>query len=212
MSIWGQWPFGEMPMFGFDLIMIDPPWLFETWTDEGKDKSPEAHYDCLPTDVICQLPVGQLGAKDAVFWLWATHPMHRDGFRCFDSWGVRYVTGGTWVKRTAHGKLGFGTGYRLRCASEPFLIGTNGSPETARNVRTVIEGRVREHSRKPDEAYAAAEQLMEKRPGHRFADIFSREQRPGWTTWGNEDTKFTDGRSARRKSKPVLDDPQVPLI
>jgi N6-adenosine-specific RNA methylase IME4 len=102
-------------------------------------------------------------------------------------WGFRFVTSGVWVKRTKTGKLAFGTGYRLRCASEPFLIATNGEPTTARNIRTVIEGPLREHSRKPDEAYVEAEKMF---PNVARADLFSRKTRPGWDAWGDEAGKF----------------------
>jgi N6-adenosine-specific RNA methylase IME4 len=52
----------------------------------------------------------------------------------------------------------------------------------------VIMAPVREHSRKPDEAYVAAEALL---PGAlRRADLFSREARAGWTAWGHEAGKF----------------------
>jgi len=107
-----------------------------------------------------------------------------------DAWGFTYVTSGSWVKTTKHGKLAFGTGYVLRCASEPFLIGRLGSPRTAKNIRTVVMGPLREHSRKPDEAYCAAEKLAID--AIRRADIFSRETRLGWDTWGNEVGKFDE--------------------
>lgn len=77
----------------------------------------------------------------------------------------------------------------LRCAGEPFLIGTIGNPKTAKNVRSVIEGPVREHSRKPDEAFAAAEHLC----GDVFRlELFSRQERPGWDSFGNEVDRFSE--------------------
>lgn len=81
-----------------------------------------------------------------------------------------------------------GTGYVLRSAAEVFLIGRFGEPKTLnRGTRNVIEAPRREHSRKPDEAYAACEGLF---PALRRADLFSRQSRPGWDSWGNEATKF----------------------
>ena len=50
-----------------------------------------------------------------------------------------------------------------------------------------IEAKVREHSRKPDEAFEAAENLM---PDARRIELFSRQLRPGWTVWGDEVGKF----------------------
>lgn len=184
------WPFGNnIRPFSFDLLMADPPWCFETYSDRGKDKSPEAHYKTMTLDEIKALPVGHLAAQDAVLWLWATHPMLPQQLGVIEAWGFRFVTSGVWVKRTPTGKLAFGTGYRLRCSSEPFLVATNGNPATARTVRTVIEGQIRRHSEKPNEAFKAAEELM---PDARRIEIFSRTSRPGWTTWGDEAGKFDE--------------------
>ena len=33
------WPFDPLPMFGFDVIMADPPWLFELRSEAGENKS-----------------------------------------------------------------------------------------------------------------------------------------------------------------------------
>lgn len=187
-----DWPFGDMQMFGYDFIMCDPPWRFEAWSDAGrKHKSPDNHYDTLTCEQIKQMfPVGHLAGGTCLLWMWATNPMIDQQIEVGRFWGFNFVTSGTWVKRTKTGKLAFGTGYRLRCASEPFLLFTNGAPETCPVVRTVIEGPVREHSRKPDEAYQEAERLMPN--AFRRADLFSRQVRPGWDAWGDEIHKFKE--------------------
>lgn len=183
-----EWPFGAMRPFSFDIVMADPPWSFDNFSERGEEKNAKRQYPCMSTVDVCKLPVGDLAAKDCVLWLWATNPMLPDAFEVMRRWGFQFKTAGHWAKRTTNGKLAFGTGYILRCAGEPFLIGTMGRPEFARNVRSVIEGSVREHSRKPDEAYVAAEQLCPKATMR--ADIFSRQVRTGWTAWGNETAKF----------------------
>lgn len=181
--------FHSLPMFAYGLIMADPPWQFETYSSKGHEKAAQAKYDCMDLGAIKAMPVGELAAGDCVLWLWATNPMLPQAIDVINAWGFRYVTAGTWVKTTKHGKLAFGTGYRLRSANEPFLIATNGNPETAKNVRSVIMAEAREHSRKPDEAFAAAESLV---PNVRRLELFSRQSRAGWDTWGNESTKFDE--------------------
>lgn len=182
------WPFGALPPFGFDMLMVDPPWSFALRSDKGEAKSPQAQYACMPLSAIKALPVAQLARGDAILWLWATNPMLPQALEVMAAWGFVFSTSGTWVKTTPGGKLAFGTGYVLRSASEPFLIGRLGQPRTGRSVRSVIMAPAREHSRKPDEAYAAAEALL---PGAlRRADLFSRETRAGWTSWGREAGKF----------------------
>lgn len=183
-----DWPFGDMRPLSFDFIMADPPWDFRTYSIDGQGKGPAAQYDCMPLDDIKAMPVGHLAGGNCLLWLWATHPMIRQQLEVVDAWGFTFVTSGVWIKRTKNGKLNFGTGYRLRCSSEPFFICTNGNPKTAKNIRTVVEGPIREHSRKPDEAYAIAESMYPKAVNR--ADLFSRQSRPGWQKWGREATKF----------------------
>lgn len=182
------WPFGALRPLGFDLIMADPPWRFANYSAKGEEKNPSAHYSCMDLAEICALPVNALARPDCILWLWATHPMLPQALQVMDAWGFTFKTSGVWEKRHPSGKLAFGTGYCLRSASEPFLIGTIGRPRFARTVRTVVEGVIREHSRKPDEAYAAAEELAPDAVAR--ADLFSRQRRPGWRAWGDETAKF----------------------
>ncbi|WP_333830974.1 MT-A70 family methyltransferase [Pararhodobacter sp.] len=179
----------QRPAGGFELIMADPPWLYKNWSTAGTEKNAMQHYGCAPLDWIRSLPVAALAAENAVLWLWATNPMLPQAFEVMASWGFDFKTAGHWVKRTRHGKLAFGTGYILRSAGEPFLIGTRGAPKCARNVRSVIEGPLREHSRKPDEAFTAAEALL---PIARRIELFSRQSRPDWASWGDEAGKFDE--------------------
>ena len=176
----------NIPMFHYGLIMADPPWAFELRSEKGEQKAAQAQYDCMDLDAIKALPVGHHANKDCVLWLWATNPMLPQAFEVMDAWGFQFKTAGHWSKKTATGKQAFGTGYILRCAGEPFLIGTVGNPVTARNVRSVIEGPVRDHSRKPDEAFSAAESLT----NGPYLELFSRQPRDGWDVWGNEIGKF----------------------
>ncbi|MBA9071790.1 N6-adenosine-specific RNA methylase IME4 [Methylobacterium sp. RAS18] len=183
-----EWPFGALRPLSYDVIMADPPWSFDAWSEGGNAKNAKGQYDCMPLADIAGLPVGHLARGDAWLWLWATYPMLPQAVHVMAAWGFPYVTGGTWVKRGTSGKLAMGTGYVLRSCSEIFLLGKHGSPRTcSRSIRNVIEAPRREHSRKPEEAYAIAEDLFG--PARR-ADLFSRASRPGWDAWGNEAGKF----------------------
>lgn len=181
--------FAQIPRLKYGLIMADPPWLFDNWSVKGERKSPKAQYDCMDLTDIAALPVSHLARGDCILWLWATNPMLPQAIAVCQSWGFTFKTAGHWVKRSKHGKLTFGTGYCLRSAGEPFIIGTIGNPSYhARNVRSVIDAKVREHSRKPDEAYEAAEALAG--PHVYRLDLFSRQERDGWDAFGNEVEKF----------------------
>jgi N6-adenosine-specific RNA methylase IME4 len=53
----------------------------------------------------------------------------------------------------------------------------------------------REHSRKPEEAYARIEALCEGP----YLELFARAPRPGWDSWGRERAGFEDGRLPARR-------------
>ena len=183
------WPFAPLVPLAYSMLVLDPPWAFKTRTPKGWKKSPQAHYACMTIEDICALPVGQLAAPDCVLFLWATWPLLAEAQQAMGRWGFRYVSGGAWHKRTKNGCSAFGTGYRVRSSCEPFLIGVLGRPQTSRAHRNIIEGLARQHSRKPEEAYAWCESYL---PGARRAEVFSRESRPGWEHWGNEAGKFDE--------------------
>lgn len=183
------------PAGGFELIMADPPWRFVLRSARGRGRSVERHYQTLDLDQIAALPVGALAARDCLLWLWSTSPMLPLQLRVAEAWGFRFATLGWWSKRSpVSGKQAFGTGYMLRSAGEPFILATRGRPRTSRVVRSTIEGPRREHSRKPDEAFAAAEALM---PGAARIELFSRQARPGWIGWGDEFGRFEKDREGR---------------
>lgn len=178
---------GMRPSGGYGLIMADPPWQQEMRSEKGEGKSPQAHYETMTVDQIKAMPVEALAGRNCLLWLWAIAPMLPQALEVMAAWGFEYKTQGEWAKMTKNGKQAFGTGYILRGAGEPFLIGTRGAPKTTRSVRSVIIAPVREHSRKPEKAFEAAEKLM---PAARRVELFSRQKRAGWDNWGNEIDKF----------------------
>jgi N6-adenosine-specific RNA methylase IME4 len=191
-----SWPFGDLQMFGYDVGMIDCPWPWETYSEKGEAKSPEAQYETMALEDIAGLPVGDLFGDGGILMCWGTWPLIDKQAEIMRGWGFNIVTGGAWAKRTASGRFRWGTGYVLRSVCEPFLIGSlnarkaRGSslPNMIETMAdAVIDGIAREHSRKPDEAYSLLEALT---PGARRCDVFSRQRRSGWDGWGNEATKF----------------------
>lgn len=181
--------FNHIPMFHYDLIVADPPWSFSNWSEKGEEKNASSQYQCQDLEWVKSLRVGDLASSNCLLVLWATNPLLNVAFDVMAAWGFEFKTAGHWSKKTKHGKQAFGTGYILRCAGEPFLIGTIGKPKCAKNIRSVIEGPVREHSRKPEESFQAFERLV---PGATRLELFSRQSRKGWDTFGDQVDKFPE--------------------
>jgi hypothetical protein len=83
----------------------------------------------------------------------------------------------------------------VRNQHELLLVATRGdmpSPSPANRPPSVISAPRREHSRKPDEAYALIEAMYPALPR---LELFGRQRRPGWDVWGNETDKFTADKS-----------------
>ena len=73
----------DVDPFSVEVAMIDPPWLYESWSDKGHTaKAAAGQYKCIPTDQLCDMPIGHMLSRDAWVWLWATHPMLNDALRC----------------------------------------------------------------------------------------------------------------------------------
>jgi hypothetical protein len=59
-------------MFGYDLIVADPPWDFENYSDAGTKKGADPHYSVMPLEAIKTLPVHELARGDCLLLLWTT--------------------------------------------------------------------------------------------------------------------------------------------
>jgi N6-adenosine-specific RNA methylase IME4 len=155
-----DWPFGNINPHSYDMIMADPPWRFLVRSPKGEGTSAQAHYDTMALEEINALPVMDLAAPNCVLWPWCTAAMLSQQLSTVKAGGFEYCTEGVWVKMTKNGKVSFGTGYGLRGSHEPFTIAKWGEPKLTKSTRSVIHGKAREHSRKPEEAYREAERLM----------------------------------------------------
>jgi len=201
-----MWPFGDLSRRHYAAICADPPWHFKSRTalqsrnwDSARDV--EKHYATMSLSEIAALPVRELAASDAHLFLWVTGPCIRQGFEVMDAWGFKFSSVAfTWVKLkrsidarqlrilpTAGSDLHVGLGLTTRKNAEFVLLGRRGNARrNAKDVREIILSPVREHSRKPDEAYRRIERYCDGP----YLELFARTQRPGWDAWGNQTDKF----------------------
>ena len=190
-------PFARLPRNYFGAILADPPWPFKTWSPKGQGRSGEAHYVTLSQADLEALPVGELAADDAVLFMWIVQTQIPQAVRLFEAWGfeLKSVAFG-WLKGDGQQlfpddpPMQMGMGKWTRAEFEQCWLGTRGKPKRLNaDVRQVLVEKRREHSRKPDGIHERIERLVTGP----YLELFARQSRPGWTTWGNERTKFDRG-------------------
>lgn len=197
-----DWPAGK-----YGAIVADPPWRFKSWTalEPGNwhsRRDAEKHYPVMSLEEIKALPVRTVAGRDSHLFLWVTGPKLPQAFDVITAWGYRYsAVAFVWIKlKRRHdprqlrviplteSDLHVGPGHTTRKNAEFCLLARRGNARRiAKDVREVILAPVREHSRKPDEAYERVERYC----AGPYLDLFAREKRPGWTAWGNEVDHFS---------------------
>lgn len=173
----------------YGAIHVDCPWNFKVWSEKGKDRS--VVYATMNLDDIRAMPVLDLAADDCALFLWATDPLLPEALDVIRHWGFKYKTVAFyWAKENMKSEGWFtGLGYWTRANPEQCLLATRGKPQRlAKDVRRLMVSPRREHSRKPDETYTRIERLV----GGPYLDLFARQSRAGWDTWGNEREKYDE--------------------
>jgi N6-adenosine-specific RNA methylase IME4 len=182
----------------FRAILADPPWPYATYSNKGKGRSAEAHYDVMSIADICALPVAQWAAADCVLFLWVTDPILERAFEVIRAWGFAYKTVGFyWAKTLADPDEGgllwpaplrfpVGLGHWTRANPEQCLLATRGKPHRLHaDVRKLILASRREHSRKPNRIYECIERLV----AGPYLELFANTEAPHrerWTRWAGK--------------------------
>ena len=162
----------------FAVILSDPPWSYD---NSGFDEGANSQYPTMSTDSICVMSkqVKEWSTDSTVLFLWATNPMLLDALRVMKEWGYTYKTNMAWVKDKGRGK-----GWFLKSRHELVLIGVkSNTPQPLERPDSAFEAdRPAKHSQKPEISYSLIESMYS---GPRL-EMFSRQEREGWTAWGNE--------------------------
>ena len=168
----------DMPQGVFEVVAMDPPWNYGREYDPDGSRVANPYPEMAQTELLALEPPF---AKDCALFLWTTHAFIWNAKELMDKWGFAYKATLVWDKQ----KIGMGAWLRMQC--EFCLVGVKGKP-TWENTkwRDIINEARREHSRKPEAFYEMVEEIT---LGRRL-DYFSREQRKGWATYGNDTGKF----------------------
>lgn len=163
-------------------IVIDPPWEIEKIQRDVRPNQTEMDYPLMSVEEIKNFPIHNSFHKEGChIYLWTTHKHLPDALDIFNIWGVKYQCLLTWIKNVGI------TPFSWMYSTELVLFGRVGALSLLKNgLRIDFSGKVREHSRKPDEFYELIKQVS---PMPRI-DVFSREKREGFDQYGNEIGRF----------------------
>lgn len=186
-------------MTQYDVIVSDPPWKYDQ-AGQGWGKA-ENYYRTHPIDEIAQMGgMPDILADKGVLFLWATSPLLDDAIELLGKWGLAFRgVAFVWVKtkktetETPIGAQGVRPSI-VKPTTEFVLAASRVKrgrpmPLADESIRQVVMAPKREHSRKPDEVFERIEALY---PNARRLEMFSRQDRAGWDTWGDQTGLFND--------------------
>ena len=170
----------------YSTIVADPPWAYdEGWapfgpTSRGGDQPRRRPlpYSSMSVAQITALPVCDLAATDAHLYLWTTNRYLRDSFDLVERWGFKPSQTLTWCKPP----MGIGPGGAFSNTTEFVLFCRRGSLRPLQRMdSTWWQWSRGKHSVKPAAFMDVVETVS---PGPRV-ELFAREPRLGWDSWGD---------------------------
>jgi len=178
-----------LPKGKYRTIIIDPPWPIEKII---RDVRPNQDVFDYPIQTLQEIESGKfnkpgeipkMSTDDCHLFLWTTQKFLLHSFRIIERWGFNYIFTMVWHKDGGFQPYGLP---QYNC--EFVVYGRKGSTKflDTKKFDCCFNGKRREHSRKPDEFY---ETIVRVCPGP-IADVFSREEREGIDSYGNESEKF----------------------
>jgi N6-adenosine-specific RNA methylase IME4 len=174
----------------YSVVLADPPWSYygspDKWAAAGK------FYSLLSDDDLSKLPIQTILCKEAIVFLWCTSSSLERAISCLRGWGLFYRgVAFVWVKTARSGRPIGAQGVRpsiTKPLTEFVIAGAKSErgrplPLSDEGISQTIFAPRGRHSEKPKAVNAALEQMY---PGDRKAELFARDQRSGWTCWGDE--------------------------
>jgi len=173
-----QEPAPPLPEGKYQVLYADPPWNYGDKLIDGYGAA-EHHYPSMTIQELCDLPISDLVADNAVLFLWVTSPLLEECFAVIKAWGMKYKASFVWDK------VRHNYGHYNSVRHELLLVCTRGSylPEVKELFDSVMSIERGNHSVKPVEFRELIEKLY---PTSRKIELFAREQNEGWLAWGNE--------------------------
>jgi N6-adenosine-specific RNA methylase IME4 len=160
----------------YAVILADPAWEYDFSVSDSR----KIDNQYLPTSLDDMKRLRLPAADNCVLFMWATSPKLREALDLMLSWGFEYKTCAIWEKDQ------IGMGYYFRQKHELLLVGGKGTlqlPDDNKKPESVFHAPRTEHSEKPDIVYQIIETMY---PEYGKLEMFAREKRAGWDSWGDE--------------------------
>jgi len=174
----------------FRVWSIDCPWLYDQ--AQPSKVSAQSRYPGMTVDELITLgaTIKAHSMKNSVAFFWVTAPMlyyatdpekGPDPYRVIRACGFEPKTGGVWDK------VEHNFGHYLSIRHEHLIIATRGVGMTPDRPTPMLDSVFTErksdvHSEKPECSYKLIERLYDGP----YVEMFARERRKGWTTYGNQ--------------------------
>jgi N6-adenosine-specific RNA methylase IME4 len=200
-------PFNNLRARYYGAILVDSAKRFIGRTalqmqNPASSRSNERHYKTMTDEQLAALPIKALAATTGChLFVCSSGPFLKQDMMLMEAWEWKYSTiAFVWGKLKpsvdlnqlrllpfAEADFATGLGLTTRHQTELVLLGRRGNcRRISKSVRELILAPRREHSRKPDEIYHRVQQYC----AGPFLELFARERRPGWDSWGDEVGKF----------------------
>ena len=176
-------------MKNYEIIYADPPWR----QSKGgkKNQRPNSSGTKLDYPVISLKEIKNIMSQvvdvhtpeNSVLFLWTIDKYLFDAQDIAEKLGYKLHARMIWNKVT-----GIPAAFTIRYGHEYLLYMYKGKlipvdKNERGKIHTVFKEQVKRHSQKPEEAYRIIERLY---PSQKKIELFARNKRIGWDSWGNE--------------------------
>lgn len=172
----------------YSIVYADPPWLYT----KNHTADASKHYKLMAFEDLVNMQVKRIMEENAALFMWATCPRLHVAMNLIKKWGLNYRgVIYNWVKMTKDGHYLDGVGIIptfTKPTSELVLAATickEGRPFPIHsfNQEQVVLAPRGKHSEKPLKVATNIVELC----GHiSRIELFARDEKPGWDSWGNE--------------------------
>jgi len=172
----------------YDLIYADPPWRQSKGGKKAVRKNSSGTKLDYPTCSLEEIKnhiataVGS-GDKNKILFLWTIDKYLFEAQEIAENLGFKLHARMIWDKVT-----GIPAAFTVRYGHEYLLYMYKGkltpvAKEERGKIHTVFREKVTKHSKKPEIAYEIIERLY---PDLKKIEMYARNERNGWDSWGNE--------------------------